>query len=76
MIAPLNGLIKRISCKREVLSALLFFGLAIGSPHVQSQTPYYLTVESSPAVSAEGAVYRFYVQMQDATDRMSAVFGN
>ncbi len=74
MIAPLNGLIKRISCKKEVLSALLLLGLTTTLFH--AQTPYYLTVESSPAVSAEGTVYRFYVQMQDATDRMSAVFGN
>ena len=37
---------------------------------------YTLTVESAPAVGAGGTVYRFYVDMQDATDRMSAVFGN
>ena len=35
-----------------------------------------LVVESSPAAGTPGTVYRFYVQMQDATDRMSAVFGN
>ena len=33
-------------------------------------------VEASPAVGTGGTVYRFYVQMQDATDRMSAVYGN
>ena len=37
---------------------------------------YSLTVESAPAVGAGGTVYRFYVNMEDATDRMSAVFGN
>ena len=37
---------------------------------------YPLIVEASPAAGAPGMVYRFYVQMQDATDRMSAVFGN
>ena len=37
---------------------------------------YPLVVEASPAVGAGGTVYRFYVQMQDASDRMSAVFGN
>ena len=36
---------------------------------------YTLTV-TSPAAGAPGMVYRFYVDMQDATDRMSAVFGN
>ena len=35
-----------------------------------------LIVEATPAVGTGGMVYRFYVQMQDATDRMSAVFGN
>ena len=37
---------------------------------------YSLTVESSPAVGAGGTVYRFYVNAQDATDKISAVFGN
>ena len=36
-----------------------------------------LIVEANPAVAVEGATtYRFYVQMSDASDRMSAVFGN
>jgi hypothetical protein len=37
---------------------------------------YTLTVESSPAVGAGGTVYRFYVNANDATDKISAVFGN
>ena len=38
---------------------------------------YTLTVESSPAVHvAENTVYRFYVNMTDASDKFSAVFGN
>ena len=37
---------------------------------------YSLSVESSPAVTAGLTTYRFHVDMQDATDRMSAVFGN
>ena len=37
---------------------------------------YPLTVEATPAVTAGLTTYRFYVDMQDATDRMSAVFGN
>ena len=37
---------------------------------------YPLIIESSAAAGDGGTVYRFYVQMQDATDRMSAVFGN
>ena len=44
--------------------------------HVIGLAQYTLTVESAPAVGAGGTVYRFYVDMQDATDRMSAVFGN
>ena len=36
-----------------------------------------LIVVANPAVAVEGATtYRFYVQMSDASDRMSAVFGN
>ena len=37
---------------------------------------YSLTVESSSPVAAAGTTYRFYVNMTDASDRMSAVFGN
>ena len=39
-------------------------------------SPYTLTVESAPAVGAGGTVYRFYVNADDASDKMSAVFGN
>ena len=37
---------------------------------------YTLTVQAAPAVTAGLTTYRFYVDLQDATDRMSAVFGN
>ncbi|MGY8918589.1 MAG: hypothetical protein ACKVJ6_09960, partial [Flavobacteriales bacterium] len=37
---------------------------------------YTLTVEASTPVSVAGTTYRFYVDMTDATDRMSAIFGN
>ena len=37
---------------------------------------YTLTVEAAPAVTAGLTTYRFFVDMQDATDHMSAVFGN
>ncbi len=37
---------------------------------------YSLTVEASPAVNVEGTVYRFYVNANDPTDKISAVFGN
>ena len=49
-------------------STLFFSGLA----HAQ----YTLTVEAMAAVTAGSMTYRFYVDMQDPTDRMSAVFGN
>ena len=42
----------------------------------QAADDYTLTVEASPAVGAGGTVYRFYVNMLDPTDRMSAVYGN
>jgi len=37
---------------------------------------YTLTVESSVPVAAPGTVYRFYVNSNDPTDKISAVFGN
>ena len=37
---------------------------------------YTLTVEATPAVTAGLTNYRFYVDMVDPTDRLSAVFGN
>ena len=38
---------------------------------------YSLTVESSPALNvANHTVYRFYVNMTDASDKLSAVFGS
>ena len=37
---------------------------------------YTLTVEATPAVTAGITKYRFYVDMVDPTDRLSAVFGN
>ncbi|MEE3163050.1 MAG: hypothetical protein VX286_00070, partial [Bacteroidota bacterium] len=40
-----------------------------------SEFDYSLVVESSPSTTDVGTIYRFYVQMEDASDRMSAVFG-
>jgi hypothetical protein len=37
---------------------------------------YSLTAEASTPVAAAGTTYRFYVNMTDETDQMSAVFGN
>ena len=41
-----------------------------------TSTPYTLTVEASTPVAAAGTTYRIYVNLPNATDRMSAVFGN
>ena len=41
-----------------------------------SSAQYDLTVEQFPAVQEGLTTYRFYVNMQNATDRMSAVYGN
>ena len=35
-----------------------------------------LTIEDAPAVGAGGTVYRFYVNSNDPTDKISAVYGN
>ena len=37
---------------------------------------YSLTVEASVPAAASGTTYKFYVNMSDPSDRMSAVFGN
>ena len=37
---------------------------------------YTMTVEATPATQEGLTTYRFYVNMSDATDRMSAVYGN
>ena len=54
-------------------SFLLFVSL-FGAFTLNAQ--YTLTVEATPAITAGSTTYRFYVDMQDPTDRMSAVFGN
>jgi hypothetical protein len=57
--------------KHLTFCALLFMGIqTLGT----AQFP--LSVESYPAVQEGKTTYRFYVNMQDATDRMSAVYGN
>jgi len=42
----------------------------------QATAQYSLTVETSTPAVVPGTTYRFYVDMLDATDRLSAVFGN
>ena len=39
------------------------------------EVPYPLVVEANPSVLEGMTVYRFYVQLQDSTDRVSAVYG-
>ena len=64
-----------MNCLRHFLSvALCCCSTLIASQMASAQ--YTLTVESSPASSPSLTTYRFYVDMTDATDRMSAVFGN
>ena len=44
---------------------------------LESAVPYPLWVEASTAASeSEMTVYRFYIQLQQASDRVSAVYGN
>ena len=47
----------------------LFFSTAVSAQ-------YSLTVEATAPSAAAGTTYKFYVDMTDPTDRMSAVFGN
>ena len=57
--------------KHLTFCALLFAGLT-----TMGSAQYDLTIDSSPAVQEGLTTYRFYVTMADATDRMSAVYGN
>ena len=72
MNAFLNGFRCAVSLGFTALAAVLFLFTSVG---VEAQTPYYLTVESAPAVGAGGTVYRFYVNANDPTDKLSAVYG-
>ena len=54
---------------------ILLWAVACSPVFGQLQTPYFLTVESAPAVAVDGTVYRFYVQAETDTDKLSAVFG-
>ena len=55
------------------LSSLVFLFLSFT---MQAQDPYTLTVESSESTVTTGTTYRFYVEMSNPTDRVSAVFGH
>ena len=48
--------------------------LCLCAPELFAQ--HFLTVESAPAVTEGQTVYRFYVNITDSLDRMSAVYGN
>ena len=67
---PLTHGIKSALC---ATLALLFASTACS---LLGQTPYYLTIEESPAVGTGGTVHRFYVNAVNETDKMSAVYGN
>ena len=58
--------------KHLTFCAALLMGVQISG----TAQEYDLSVEASPAVQEGLTTYRFYVNMEDATDRMSAVFGN
>ena len=56
---------------------LAFMALFALVPFSGVNAQYSLTVESTSAAHVSGAtIYRFYVNANDATDKMSAVFGN
>ena len=55
---------------------LAIMALFAFAPFTGVNAQYPLTVESSPAVGSGGTVYRFYVNAEDDSDKMSAVFGN
>ena len=50
--------------------------LILGSQIIGFAQAYTLTIEDAPAVGTGGTVYRFYVNSNDPTDKISAVYGN
>ena len=61
--------------RKNICLALLAFLSCTFLTNVSAQ--YSLSVESSPAIHVPGHnVYKFYVNMADASDKFSAVFGN
>ena len=62
---------KLSSVHRSLLATLLSF--CAGSVLFAQ---YDLTIEQSTPAAAPGTVYRFYVEANDPSDKMSAVFGN
>ena len=60
------------SMKHLTFAALLL----LGCQTLGFAQSYSITVESTPAVTAGLTTYRFYVDLQDPTDRVSAVFAN
>ena len=61
---------------RFVKTALCALLATSGASMLGSAQDFSLTVEATPAVTEGMTQYRFYVNMNDASDRMSAVFGN
>ena len=55
---------------KKLLAILLLFAGVTGYGQ------YNLTIEQSTPAAAPGTVYRFYVEANDPTDKISAVFGN
>ena len=55
------------------LTSLVFFLLSFT---MHAQDPYTLTIESNESTVTTGTTYRFYVEMLNSTDRVSAIFGH
>ena len=66
----------RMIHSRFVKTACCALVATIGVSVLGFAQDFSLTVEATPAVTEGMTQYRFYVNMNDASDRMSAVFGN
>ena len=75
MIASLQGFLRLLSFSLCGVVAACLSTSPVSAWAQNEVTPYYLTVEATPAVGAGGTVYRFYANASDATDKISAVFG-
>ena len=77
LVDHITGLIFiRMILSRFVKTVLCALVATCGISVLGFAQDFSLTVEATPAVTEGMTQYRFYVNMNDASDRMSAVFGN
>ena len=68
----MNATLQKTIAAGSRLVTLMLMAMAFQAS-TSAQTPYFLTVESAPAVVTGGTVYRFYVELPNPGDRLSEI---